>query len=231
MDELDVLTNEVEAVAEAPPVEPETETGVTGVPPAPESDPVAPHVPVAALLDEREKRQALEQELAAYRQNQIARPDANEDPEGAVNHMENIVNARLWELRASLSRDIVAQQYSDYAEKETAFLALAEESPQLVTDMMASDNPARFAYDTARKREEWQAMQNIDDVKARMRAELKAELLGELEQEANSNARREAGISAATDTPSLATAGDAGTGFVGAGDDDDLSNIALGDNY
>ena len=50
-------------------------------------------------------------------------------------------------VKSGLSRDMMMAQHADYAEKEAAFLRLAEANPQLVNEMLQSDNPARFAYD------------------------------------------------------------------------------------
>ena len=76
----------LEAEKEAAPPQPEP---APQAPPAPPAAPAAPpqteppgHIPIAALLDEREKRQKLERELAEYRrkQEEAARPAPTFDP-------------------------------------------------------------------------------------------------------------------------------------------------------
>lgn len=234
-DELDELTNEPET-EEAEAVEAEAEgTGKTGeeqeAPPASEEPEQPAHVPAAALRDERSKRQALERRLAELEamQGAPARPDANEDPEGAASYLQQQMQGEVWKVKAGLSRSMVASQKADYAEREAEFIEMAADNPDLVRQMYNSENPALFAYETARKHKEYLELQNVDEAKAKLRAEVRAEIEAELTAKAEAERAGEGRRHAAAHTPSLSDVTTAGASH-DAAPSEDLSEIALGDN-
>lgn len=100
-------------------------------------------VPVAALKSERQKRQELEKRLKEYQEKEASNipvPDKEEDPEGYEFH-----------LKLTLSRDLMAEVYSDYAEKATVFQKIAANNPLLLAQFQKHPYPAKFAYETAKQ--------------------------------------------------------------------------------
>ena len=147
-------------------------------------------VPLAALLDEREKRQNAQREATALQQRLDAQTDPDkeatdpfEDFDGAFNEraegLVRMVNSRFIDLTASLAKS----QYSDYDEMETLFLEESKSNPQLITQMEASSNPAEFAYQHAKSKHELEEAGDLDTLKAKIRAEVEAELLGKSSKE------------------------------------------------
>ena len=70
--------------------------------------------------------------------------------------------------------------HDDYESQEAKFIELATENPTLRDMANKSSNPAKFAYDQAKKHQEFSKVQNIDTYKAELRAELKAEIEAEM---------------------------------------------------
>lgn len=161
----------------APMAEPAPQTGdkpTASEPPAaakPDSEP--DHVPRAALLDERKKRQALENQLEQFqRQMQVQqRPPQPQQPEipkdlwwtdpekAAALQREELQREQqraIFETRAELSETIVAAQYPDYTEMRDTFAqaaqaALARGEDYLMRQLMSSPNPAKFAYEMGKR--------------------------------------------------------------------------------
>lgn len=124
-------------------------------PPAPEPEPT--RVPITALLDEREKRQATERELqelrrwkeqleAQQRQQQIKTPDIYEDPEGFIRQTQATMQQALWNERLNMSEAIARTQYGDETVEtaRNAFAQAVQSSPALYAEMRQHPNP--YAY-------------------------------------------------------------------------------------
>lgn len=147
-------------------------------------------VPKRAVLDERRKRQALEQELAQLRaqvnpdaHQPPARPDVFEDQEGAFGHLEHAFETRLVTQRIEISQELMREKHEDYDEAEAEFVELAKADPSLVQKMKASTLPAKFVYDHVQKHRQLQEMQDVEGYKAKLREQVRAEILAELEAE------------------------------------------------
>lgn len=98
--------------AAAPPAPAAAAIPVT--PPAPEPG----HVPLSAMLDEREKRQALERQLADIQrqtQQQPAPqpPDRNADPDGYERFQQEQADERLFGLRVEMSERFAVSQFGE----------------------------------------------------------------------------------------------------------------------
>lgn len=121
--------------------------------PAAKDDQEQSSVPIAALKDERRKRQELERELAELKKPKpaepVQRPNAAEDPEGAIQHAETVIEQRLRNERVVSSRNIMVSVKPDYLEKEKIFVELANANPDLVREMHQHESPAMFAYNKA----------------------------------------------------------------------------------
>jgi hypothetical protein len=113
-------------------------------------------IPIAALLDEREKRQRAEQDREQYRREleehrrraapPQPRPDLFQDPDGALAHVERQVSEQVTRARLDMSVMMEQQAKPDYPEKEAAFIAAVQANPALYQQMMADPHPAGFAY-------------------------------------------------------------------------------------
>lgn len=199
---LDGLFSDEQVEQESPPevqqdIEPEANaeqeqvTGEDAAPPAAESEPEKEEWTKQAVIDERRKRQALEDQLRAM-QGEIERmrnpqpeapkrPDLFEDPDGALSYLENTFEQKLAQRTAEMSVSWAQAQYPDYAEKEAVFvdLAKADTTGQLLRQLRNSANPAAFAYETAKKAMQYQEMQDIDGYKAKIEADIRARIEAE----------------------------------------------------
>lgn len=157
---------------------------------------------MAAVLDERRKRQELErqlEELRAKEKPEDTRPDVFEDPDGAFSHVEQRFNQKILNERITLSRALMEDRHADYADKEAVFVGMAKENPDLIRQMQEHPFPAKFAYEQASKHQEYQAMQDVDAYKSKLREEVKAELLQEMEAKNSQKAEKDK----IADAPSL----------------------------
>lgn len=135
--------------------DPAEEPREPAAPPAAEQEP--DHVPISALKDERRKRQQAEQELqkrmAAYeaqmqqfQQPAPPRPDLFEDPDGALEHMQQQFQRQLVRTRLDMSVAMAKTQHTDYADAEAAFVEAVKANPSLYDQMLQDPHPAGFAY-------------------------------------------------------------------------------------
>lgn len=159
-----------------------------------------------AVLDERRKRQELEQRLREIESKKEPEPapDWWADPEKAAQHQSQQIEARLYQQKVELSQDFMRSQHEDYDDMEARFMEMAQENPALRTELQKSANPARFAYETAKKAAEYDAMKDVDSYKAKLEAEVRkdveAKVRKELEAEQEKKAKKETAID-----PSLAS--------------------------
>jgi len=188
-------TEEVEAKADDTG---KTETETTAEPPSAEQG------QMAALLAERQKRQAAETKLAELEAKaQETIPDPIEDPEGYSKHLSDNNAKSALNTRIELSREIMVETDPDYIELEKVFMGLVTDSEGNVIDasllqQFQNDKfPARFARDHAKAHRE---MQKLKDPKYRetLKAEVRAEVLAEIQKESKK------GVSA-VDMPDLTT--------------------------
>lgn len=158
-----------------------------------ESAPPAPdHIPIAALKDERAKRQALEAELQQMRsyfeqqQQQQPAPDRWEDPEG---HDQFLINQAIAAAEARAEAKAVeafnlervrtaASEYradkQDYEDVIGVFHQMVQINPRLLDEMQSSRNPAEFAYETAKLQVEIAQAGGLDGlINARMEAKMR----------------------------------------------------------
>lgn len=131
-------------------------------PPASEQEPS--HIPVAALKDERTKRQQAEterQELAArlqqyeayFQQLQQQAPQTDEEPDpidALTAQIEQSVMSKVQHQhltdKVNMTEVFARQKWADYDEKVELFKAEAQKNPFLVQQLMQAPNPAEYAY-------------------------------------------------------------------------------------
>ncbi len=107
-----------------------------------------PTVPLAALQDERRKRQELANRLDSMEQQAAiaARPDPFEDPEGAAQFDRQENTETAFRLRCDMSQEMMRQTHADYDEVESIFMEVAEAHPALAVQLANHPFPAKFAY-------------------------------------------------------------------------------------
>ena len=125
-----------------------------------ETDDKPTSVPLAALKDERRKRQQLEEENEQLR-GQIPKSDEAPDPYEDIDaydaykraEWEKNLNAQQAQVRnekINKSRGEMLEKVVDYDEMEAIFQVMTATDRGLVDKMLLSENPAKFAYDTAK---------------------------------------------------------------------------------
>ena len=117
-------------------------------------------VPIAALQDERHKRQQLETRLQEI-EKQLPKTDEAPDPITEPDEYESYIRNKVekeYEDRAAAeykekveaSRSQMLEAETDYIELEKVFMLMTTTDDTLAVQMNASADPARFAYDTAK---------------------------------------------------------------------------------
>lgn len=147
----------------------------TEAPPAPE--PVKETVPLAALLAEREKRKELERQVSESRQPAATKQDFYEDPEGYIQSLRR-------QDRLEMSAALVESQHSDFREQLAIFVEEANKYPVLAAQLEAHPHPALFAYQQAKRIQEFRQMQDMPAFLAKKEAEIEARIRAEYEQKA-----------------------------------------------
>jgi hypothetical protein len=186
----------------APKGETEGDEPSDSAPPAPPVEAEPQHIPIAALKDERQKRQQLEARLAEYeaylsqiqqqQQAPQAKPDMFADPEGYEAHLEAQITARLMQqlqpqlqqtqtlTRAEMSEFVARQKFEDYDAKIEVFKEALEANPFLHSQLMQAPDPATFAYNAANKyieaKQYGTASPSVEQIEAQLREKIMAEI-------------------------------------------------------
>ena len=166
-------------------------------------------------IAERKKRQAaesraeqLEQKLKELevggQQHDELKADWYADPEKAAQAMQQQLSQQAFNTKLELSQDMMRGQFEDYDDLETEFVDLAKQDPRLIQEMQQAPNPARFAYETAKKARDYEAMKDVDSYKAKLEQEIEAKVRKELEAEQQQKAEKQQRKRDAID-PSLAS--------------------------
>ena len=199
--------------APEPKVEPKVETKVEPAP-APEKEPkgeratppVAKEAPKPEVVESDEVRglkRALAETRAKLRDQE--KPKATEpkeffeDPEGYIGQHTQDIHARIGGVRTELSQEFMREIHPDYDDMESEFVKLAADNPVLQAQLAKSSNPAKFAYETAKKAKALAEMGDPEAMKAQMRTEIEKEVRAKLEKELADEAKKRDAIK-----PSLA---------------------------
>lgn len=166
---------------------------------APVVEPVVDHVPQAALLDERRKRQQYERELSELREQMRAQTqpkpeppkDVWEDPaayisaetkrarDEAVREAQEMMRHQM----ANLSEQQARARHADYDEKSAAFAARIESDPVLRSELnrviVNGDDLGEFVYKTASRLQEVEQVGNFDAYRQKVESEIRSKLEAE----------------------------------------------------
>lgn len=187
----DILDGE-ETKEETKAVEPEVKAEEPAPESTPEPEPEEPSKPEpaekgleAALVEERRKRQALEQErefwseLKAKKEEQ---PDPLDDPEGAYRNLSETVDRRILNERLNMSEMIHRQNKGDGAVDEAvaAWSEAVRQNPGMQQQAMQQHDPYGYVLKWHEQQSQIAEIGNLDEWKANTREALKAELMAEL---------------------------------------------------
>jgi hypothetical protein len=201
--------------------------GEPPAPPAGEQD--SERIPIAALRDERAKRQAAEKAAADYRQRveqyeqmirqqqaaqqQPQRPDLFQDPDGALNHVQSALRQEILRNKVETSVMVVRQQHTDYDDAEAAFLQACQGNEPLYRQMLNHPFPAQFAYSVG---QQMRAMAEIGNDPSGYRDRVRQEERDRLRKEWDAEqGQRQAQVRASV-PPTLASARDTSGRFAPA---------------
>lgn len=163
-------------------------------------------VPVAALVDERVKRQAAESKIADLEAKLAAQAeppkqvDPLEDPEGFKEQIRAEMNAELFQMK----REAMLERYDDFEEAEAWASEQIGSNLAMRAKLEGSNNILKDAYTLWEQHKALQELENVDVLRERIREEERAKLLaGNKEDDA---AAKQAATLAqkATAKPSLA---------------------------
>lgn len=166
---------EVQPEPVAEPVEAKGEPEQAAPPAAVEE---AKHIPITALLDERDKRKAKEREaeelrrrLAEYEAKAQPKPDFFADPEAALSAAQQAAMAAALNTKLETSRFLAEKEYgADLVAKAYAFF---DDNPHLSLDLIKSPSPFHAAVQTYQRHK---MLEEIGDDPASYRARIEAEV-------------------------------------------------------
>lgn len=140
-------------------------------------------IPINALLDEREKRQRLEAELAQYKAKaEPAKEDTTEDdlfsnPAEVLKRVQMEAYAAARRDMINMSEAILFETKPDAQEKIDAFKEAVQQNPTLYQQMLQHPNPAGFAYQEGSK---FLSVKSMPTDMAAYEQELRAKIEAEL---------------------------------------------------
>lgn len=143
---------EAEPKPEPAPAAPEPEA--LPAPVEPEARPEEKHVPLVAMLDERDKRKALEAEIArrdalAAQQQPQALPDMFEDPDGFRAHQESLVYQQALGTKLDISEEMARDKFGDELVDKARDWALGmfQNRPGYQQEVFQQRNPYRYVVE------------------------------------------------------------------------------------
>lgn len=159
---------------------------------------------LAAVKDERRKRQELERKLEELQSqnSKKERPSVFDDENAFAESLREETRQELARAKLDLARDMMMDVHDDYEEMEALFIEkVAVENPVLAEQARKSTNPAKFIYQNSKKYLEYKDMQDVDAYKAKLEAKIRAELEAE-----NKTAQEQKAAKTSDIKPSLAKA-------------------------
>ncbi len=115
----------------------------------PQKQPLKP-ADVAAIIDERRKRQALENELAELRRQQVKpveKPSVFENEDAAIQaritEQSAPIREAIYKLSVKAARSLYKESFDEAAQ---AFAEASERDSRLIAGLQASDDPGEYIY-------------------------------------------------------------------------------------
>lgn len=163
-----------------------SKTGVEEAGPPPDK---LPQDEYKAIREEREKRQALEREITALKEQfqslqQPKEPPAPppsiwEDEQGYGQHITGqAVSQASFNARLDMSEMLASQAHEDFDDVKAKFLEMAQSNPALAQQALQARHPWEKAYQIAKNAATMAELgaTNLDELKAKIRDELMAEM-------------------------------------------------------
>jgi hypothetical protein len=142
-----------------------------------------------ALSAERQKRQEAQAQLKKQEATPEQVPDPVTDPQGYSEYQDQKGSARSLQDRIELTQDLMRDMHEDFDKYQTVFMNLVSSENDdgslqitdhnLLTKFNASANPAKFAYNHAKRHEEIETISS-PDYKENLRKQVEQEVLGKL---------------------------------------------------
>lgn len=173
---------------------PEAQTPEQGAKPA-ETPAAKPEktVPLAALEDERRKRQEAEARLARQQQEQ-PKPGFWEQPEQHLAELKHYAATQALSMKLDVSENIARSRYEDFETQLSAFGELVRENPHLRVQMLQARDPAEFAYSTAKNHAALKAAGSIEGMRKTIETEVRAKIEAEMRAKAEADAKTAAAL-------------------------------------
>ncbi len=174
------------------------ETGVVEEAPAvPPTTNQLPQAEYAALRDERQKRQQLEERLRQFEEHYASQqapvqqkpaPDMFDDPDGFKAHLREEILRDLQPMvqqggtltRAEVSEMLARQKHEDYDATIEIFKEAMETNPFLLTQLQQAGDPATFAYNAAKQYEAAKQYGGVQPTREQIEAELREKIMSEI---------------------------------------------------
>lgn len=137
-----------------------------------------PRRDLAAIIDERKKRQEAETKLREL-QAQKPKTDIFEDPDAAI--AERLVGhlAPLKEALFEITFEAMRERHQDFDEVAEAFTQASEKDPELIKGMQAAKNPAKYVYTVGLQLKE---LADVGGDFAKYKEKITGELQGKVEE-------------------------------------------------
>lgn len=166
-------------------------------------------VPLAAQLDERERRQKAEARADELeKQLKSQEPDETKvDPVADPDGFQASVDQRI--AKALFQQDLkwMARTHDDWNEAYTWINEQLGDNVALQNRLAGSDSLLDDAYKMYQDHKKLQELESVDDIRERIREEVRAELLQEQEKGEKAERDDEEKAQAATEKPSVVTSG------------------------
>lgn len=153
------------------------------------------HIPIAALKDERTKRQQVEaerQELAARLQQyeayfqQLQQGGQEEEPDPiqviaqqVMSQLQPQHEMQMLRQKADFAEVLARQRWADYDEKVEHFKEAARSNPFLLQELSRAADPAEYAYNVSNRileAKQYGSAPSREEIEAQMREKIMAEL-------------------------------------------------------
>jgi len=128
----------------------------------------------AELARIRAKNRELEERMSHKAEEPAERPDFFDDPDAALQTMEQRMEQKIARARIDWSEQSARQRYQDFDDKIGVFTEMANENPMLWQQMAASPDPADFAYKQANQVQKMREFGSIDKFEEKIRADERA---------------------------------------------------------
>lgn len=155
---------------------------------------------LAAAHDERRKRQEAEAKLKALEEKTPAEPaqDFWQDPDGWLKSQQAALKAEAARSQVSttlkVSEMLARSRYQDFDAAIAVFAELAGQTPGIGEQMLASADPAEFAYRTGKNHKELREAGSLDALKARIEKEARIKIEAEFKEQAEKRAAERAAL-------------------------------------